>query len=198
MSGQRKSKKGFFTDTLRYVDDFKTELVTENGRTRKKTTYIGVWEVLREPGRGTLIRIIGSAVLAAIAAAAGIGVLLVPHGAAGSYFVLVPHLGCLFPLLYLAMGAFSLPYRQKPMRRDQYMHGPVRMQRSSIAVLAFTIVGAAASGIVRWIAQDGLILTGDVLYYAGCLAIALACGGILLLIGGIDIAEYPNSYVPQT
>ncbi|MBQ6036152.1 MAG: hypothetical protein IJL43_02465, partial [Lachnospiraceae bacterium] len=62
------NRKGFF-DTLRYVEDFKTEEVKDaKGRIRKVTTYIGTWNAFRETGNGTLLKLIGSALLAAAAA----------------------------------------------------------------------------------------------------------------------------------
>ncbi len=194
MQKQRGNGKGL-TDTFRYVDDFKTELVTDaSGKTRKKTTYIGIWYVLRETGSQTVGMLIGAAALAVCTAVLGGFVLLTNHAGSGSYWVLIPHGAALFPALYLLMGAASLPYRQKPMRRDQYMHGFVRMQRSSVAVLAITAVGMIASVVVRAIAGDWMFLSGDIRYYAEGAAMLLACGAILFLLGRIDLAEYPNSY----
>ena len=121
MQKQRGNGKGL-TDTFRYVDDFKTELVTDaSGKTRKKTTYIGIWYVLRETGSQTVGMLIGAAALAVCTAVLGGFVLLTNHAGSGSYWVLIPHGAALFPALYLLMGAASLPYWQKPMRRDQYM-----------------------------------------------------------------------------
>ncbi len=187
--------KGFqLSDSLKYVDDFKTELVEdENGKVRKKTTYIGTWTELREPGGKTLAKLIGSAVLAAAIGVLLMATLLLNHASSASLLVMLPLAAALFPSLYLLMGAASLPYRQKPMRRDQYMHGFVRMQRSSVAVIIFTVVATICSFVYRIFRSDWLFLTEDGTFLVQ-LAFVIVCSvGVLWMLGTIEVAEKPNS-----
>ena len=189
-----------FSDRMRYVDDFKIEEYRDaRGKTRRKAVYIGPWTVLNETGGRTLAKIIGAAALAAFAAAAFVNTLLIPqHASSGSLFVMIPLYAALFPTLYLVMGAFSLPYRQKPMRRDQYMHGITRMQRSSVAILVFLAVGVIASFIYRISVKDWLFRKEDIWFLVGCGASALLFAGLLWLLGSIEVHECANDAVPST
>ena len=190
-------KRGFF-DTLRYVNDFQTEEITDGkGKTRKKITYIGTWNVLRDTGRRTLVKLISSAGLSVVAVALVFAVLLLQHGFGGDYVVMVPFMVVLFPLFYLLMGASSLPYRQKPMRRDQYMHGMIRMQRSSVAIMVLAAVGTIASLIVRTVRKDWLFLSEDWLFLVYAVLLIVCCGGILVILQSLELAELPNSAYAQ-
>ncbi len=192
------NRKGFF-DTLRYVEDFKTEEVKDaKGRIRKVTTYIGTWNAFRETGNGTLLKLIGSALLAAAAAVSAMLILLKPHGFGNELVVMIPFMVLLLPMLYLLMGAISLPYRRKPMRRDQYMHGMIRMQRSAVAVIAFAAVGVLSSLVFRIIRGDWLFLKEDKLFLLYAALIILCAAGILALLGSIELSELPNgAYSPD-
>ncbi|MBO4886745.1 MAG: hypothetical protein J5589_00330 [Firmicutes bacterium] len=190
-------KKGFF-DTLRYVNDFQTEdVIDEKGKTRKKITYIGTWNVFRDTGRGTLIKLVSSAVLSILATVFAFKVLLMQHAFGGEYVVMVPFMVLLFPMFYLLMGAISLPYRRKPMRRDEYMHGMIRMQRSSVAIIAFAGVGTIASFILRAVRNDWLFLKEDWLFLVFAILIIACCGGILWVLQSLELAELPNKAFAQ-
>lgn len=189
-----------FSDRMRYVDDFKIEeYQNARGKTRKRAVYIGPWTVLNETGGKTLAKLIGAAALAVFAAAAFVNVLLIPqHAASDSLFVMIPLYVALFPTLYLLMGAFSLPYRQKPMRRDQYMHGITRMQRSSVAILVFLAVGVIASFIYRFSMKYWLFRKEDIWFLVGCGVSALLLAGLLWLLGNIEVHACANEDVPSS
>ena len=188
-----------FSDRMRYVNDFKTEEYRNaRGKIRTRAIYIGPWTVLTEPGGKTLAKLIGAAVLAGAAAASLVYALLQMHAFSGNLLVMIPLCVALFPAFYLLMGAFSLPYRQNPMRRDQYMHGITRMQRSSVAVLAFAGVGSLASFILRMVRNDWLFLKGDIRFLVGCGVSVLCLAAILSLLGHIDVAERPNDAYPNS
>ena len=190
LTGKGKS----FSDSLKYVDDFKTELVRdEKGKLRKKTTYIGVWTVLRESGKKTLLQLITAAILSGLCGIFLVWILLLTHASSGSLFVILPLAAALFPALYAIMGAFSLPYRQKPMRRDQYMHSFVRMQRSAVAILAFVAVGIVCSFGYRIVHSDWLFFAEDATFLGLAFSVIVYCVGVLWLLGRIETAEYPNS-----
>ena len=182
-----------FSDRTRYVNDFKIEeYQNARGKIRRKAIYIGQWTVLREKGGKTLAKLIGAAAFAVLAAAALFNAVLLTHMLSGNLFVMIPLYVALFPTLYLLMGAFSLPYRQKPMRRDQYMHGITRMQRSSVAIMVFIMIGVIAGFIVRIVQKDWLYLKQDTWFLVGCLAAVVFCAGVLFLLGRIDTRECPN------
>ena len=182
-----------FSDRTRYVEDFRIEEYQDaKGRQRRHAVYIGTWTELTEKGGKTLAVLIGAAVLAAAAVVLLLMALLTTHASSGSLLVMIPMYIALLPAFYLLMGAFSLPYRQKPMRRDQFMHGITRMQRSSVAILAFITVGIIASFVYRIAQHDWMFLKGDVRFLVCGFASALCCAGILFLLGMLDTVERPN------
>lgn len=180
-------------DRLKYTEDFRLETETdEKGKTRKKAVYIGTWFVIRDYGKADRLRMIGSLLAAAAVMVIQFALLLQSHAGSGSLLVILPLAAALFPGLYLLMGASSLPYRGKPMRRDQYMHGIIRMSRSSVAVLAFNTVAALATLVVRAVKGDWMFLSGDWTFLILFLASAVLCAVILWLLRAIEITERPN------
>ena len=191
--GNTEESKRIFGDLTKYIDDFRIETTTDSrGRVRKKAVYTGVWTVLREPGTGTLCRLWGALAFSLGVAAASALQLLTEHAYGGKYPVMVPLLTGLFPCLYLVFGCLSLPFRQRPMRRDQYMHSFIRAFRSATAVITFQTFGLIASIIYRIAAADWLFLAGDMRFViSGVLIIGFASGAIWLL-RGIEVTERPN------
>lgn len=182
-----------FTDRMRYVDDFRIEEYRDaKGKVRKKAIYTGAWTVFRDTGKKTLAVLIGSAALATASAVLLTTGALQTHAFSGNLVVMIPLCIALFPMLYLLFGAASLPYRRRPMRRDQYMHGITRMQRSSVAVLIFITVGVIASFVFRFLEKDWLFLKGDRRFLIFTVLSALCAAGILLLLGALDTVEQPN------
>ena len=92
----------------------------------------------------------------------------------------------------IASAAFSLPYRQKPMRRDRFMHGITRMQRSSVAVIAFAAVSLIVSFIYRAVVGDWMFFKEDRLFIALCIGVGICCAGVLILLGSLETEERPN------
>ena len=183
-----------FSDSLKYVDDYKTELVKgERGRTRKKTTYIGTWFCIREGERDARAKMIASALLGAAAAACLVGLLLTDHAGSGWLPVSIPKALALFPMLYLMMGVLSLPFSQKPMHRDRYMHSFIRASRSAAAVLVLEGVSLLMSVLFRFIYKDALFLKGDWHYLAFNAASFLCAALVLRLLYTVAIAELPNA-----
>ena len=183
-----------FGELTRYADDFRIETVTDaKGKARRKTVYIGAWTVLRDKGRGTVFRLWGSLTMSFAAVAACALQLLTEHSCDRKYTVMLPLLAGLFPCLYLLMGCLSLPFRLRPMRRDQYMHSFIRVFRSATAVICFEAITLIASFIYRISAGDWVFLAGDrrFVMYGG---LALAFSGVLIrLLRGIGATEMPNS-----
>lgn len=180
-------------DRLKYTEDFRLETETdEKGKTRKKAVYIGTWFVIRDYGTSERLRMAGSLLAAAAVMIIQFSMLLLRHAGSGSLFVVLPLAAALFPGMYLLMGAASLPYRGKPMRRDQYFHSIIRMSRSAVAILAFNTVAALAALIYRIIMDDWLFLKGDWTFLILFVVSAVLCAGVIWILRGIDIAEKPN------
>lgn len=181
-------------DRLKYTEDFRLKTETdEKGRTRKKAVYIGTWFVIRDYGTSDRLRMTGSLLAAVAVMVIQFSLMLQSHAGSGSLFVILPLAAALFPGLYLLMGASSLPYRGKPMRRDQYMHGIIRMSRSAVAVIAFNTVAAFATLVYRAVKGDWMFLGGDWTFLILFLASTALCAGIIWILRGIEITERPNS-----
>ncbi|MBQ6383828.1 MAG: hypothetical protein IJJ42_09600 [Clostridia bacterium] len=188
-------KERSFSDLRKYVDDFEvTEEKDARGRTRKTARYKGQWTILRDTSAAGLSRIWITAGLAALVLAAYIRMLLLTHLAGSELLVMLPLLAGLFPALYLAMGAVSLPFRGKPMRRDQYMHGFIRVFRSCAAVSVFMLIGQLAALIFRAVRGDWLYMREDWLFTGlGCFILITALG-IIGLLRSVDVTERPNGF----
>ena len=192
--GNLMGKGNRFSDSMKYVDDYKVELVrNERGRLRKKTTYIGLWFCMREDGRGTRARLIASTALGVCAAADLVGLLMLDHAGSGWLPVSLPKVAALFPMLYLLMGLLSLPFGGKPMPRDRYMHSFIRSLRSSVALLALEGVSLLLGAVYRLLYRDWLFLSGDWQYLVLCAMSFASLGAILRLLSGIGIKELPNA-----
>ena len=180
-------------DRLKYTEDFRLETETdEKGKTRKKAVYIGTWFVIRDYGTADRLRMAGSLLAAAAVMIIQFSMLILRHAGSGSLLVVLPLAAALFPGMYLLMGAASLPYRGKPMRRDQYFHGMIRMSRSAVAILAFNTVAALAALIYRIVKNDWLFLKGDWTFLILFGISVVLCAGVIWILRGIDITEKPN------
>ncbi len=189
------SEKGkSFSDLKRYIGDFKTvEVRDSRGNLRKKAVYTGVWTVLRDERPSARIKLWAALGMAVALIVIYFRIMLLTHAGSGQMGVMLPLLAGLFPGLYLMMGALSLPFRGKPMRRDQYMHSFIRASRSAVAVAAFVFAGFAASMVYRIIRSDWLFLPEDWVFLAGCALILALCGGIVIVLRSVDLAEKENA-----
>ena len=194
-AGPKKS----FGDLRKYVDDFRIdEVPDEKGRLRRQARYIGVWTVLRGNGPAVRVRLALVPVLGLLMAAAYIRMLTLPHMAGGQILIMLPLLAGLFPTFYLLMGAVSLPFRGRPMRRDQYMHSFIRVFRSATAAGACVLVGQLAALILRAVKGDWLFLPADWRFVASGAAVLACAGGAMGLLRSVDVTERPNSfYTPE-
>lgn len=182
-----------FSGRGKYLDDFKVvEEPDKKGRIRKKAVYTGSWTVMREEkaGKRTMFLVLA---LALAAAAAYVWALLLTHFGSGKLLVMLPLCLGLFPLFYLLMGATELPYRNRPLRRDQYMHGIIRMCRSAVAVTAFDLVALVALFILRAAEGDWLFLPEDRHFLALTLSAAVFAVLIVVFLRRVDLTERENS-----
>lgn len=179
-----------FSDLNRYVSDYRiVEEKDRKGRVRKKAVYVGAWISIRDFDAGK------SRVLWGVLALSILNVLvygymaLLTHASSGQFWVMLPILAGLFPCLYLMMGATSLPFRGKPMRRDQYMHSFIRVFRSAVAVAAFAAVGLLASLVDRAVRGDWLFLRSDWVFAVSAVACAVLSLLVILLLRTLDVRE---------
>ena len=177
-------------DHLVYADDYEDELYEdEHGKTRRRVTYIGPYIPVRNDARSLRFILIGVILLTAMTAA-GIGAgMLINHTTGWWFFTTVPVSIAAFPCLYLIMGTLHLPYSGKPLQRDAYMHGMVRMLRSCGAIIVLSAVTLAAEFLFRIIHSDWLFLRGDIAFMLILFGIMAACIGIIFLIRAIDVDE---------
>ena len=182
-----------------FAEDF--ELVEETdarGRLRRKARYLGTWQTLRRP-EADRWKLPAALALSLLCAAALAGAAVLPHTLSGQLTVMLPLLLGLLPALYLLMGAAALPFRGRPMRRDQYMHSFIRVSRSAVAVAAFALVALAAALIVRALDGFWIFLPWDWRLLARELGAAALALGLIFLLRSVDIAERENgAFPPQT
>lgn len=176
----------------KYLDDYEIVNVDEpGGRARRRVVYRSAWTVLREP-EAARSRLWGIAALAVLAVAADVWMLLLVHTVSGSVPVMAGPLFGLFAGIYLLVGAASLPYRRRPMRRDQYRFGIVRARRSAMCMAVFTALGPAASLVYRIVTGNWGFQPNDWLFILLCAAIVCAALAIVRLIRSIQVEEREN------
>ena len=184
-----------FSDSLKYLSDYKTELVTdEKGREKKRARYIGPWYFITSEPEPSRVKMIVSLVLGILAAVCHVFILLNNSFTVCELPIMVPILLALFPLLYLIMGVSSLPFSLKPMHRDRHAHSFMRASKSSVAVAAMLFIGLAAFVIYRLVQKDFAIFPGNIWLFMGLIVgeIVLALAVIRLLYT-VEREERPNS-----
>ncbi|MBR6109498.1 MAG: hypothetical protein IKQ36_07145 [Clostridia bacterium] len=187
-----------FSDSLKYVSDYKTETVTDDkGRERKRARYIGPWYVITtEPGPSRA-RMIAALALGVIAAALHVFMLLHTHYGMGEYPVLIPTLFALFPLMYMLMGLVSLPFGLKPMHRDRHQHSFMRASKSGVAVALMQGVSFIAVFIYRF-AEGDLWFRPEDWVYIGAMVLEAACIIVMIrLLYNVEREEKPNSHYDE-
>ena len=178
----------------KYLDDYElVEIHDESGRTKKKIRYTGKWTMLREPDADTRRKLWLAFGLAILLFASQGGLLLLTHRLAAELWVMLPLLTGLLPALYLLMGACTLPFRLRPMRRDQYAYGPVRVTRSAKGVLFCAFAGLFMSFAIRIVRGIWDFGAADILLIVLCLASGALARCIILLMRGITFEERENA-----
>ena len=184
----------YFTDPGKYVKDFRIEETTDSkGRVRKNAVYIGPWTDLRDRETSAKPKLWITLILSVILATAYVRMLLLTHLMGSRLEVMIPLLLGLFPVLYLLMGALSLPFRGKPMRRDQYMHSFIRVSRSCAAIAVFCLLGLVITLILRAVWGDWSFFPEDWVFIACCAVLPLLCVAIIFLVRSINVTEKENA-----
>ena len=189
----------FFTEPGKYIKDFKIEETTDKkGHIRRKAVYTGTWIVPRNPGSNVQVKLWAVLVLSVLLAAMYVRTVLLTHLTSNRLEVMIPLLLGLFPLLYLLIGALSLPFRGKPMRRDQYMHSFIRVSRSCVAVSVFALLALLITMILRAVWSDWSFFPEDWKYTALSVLVLLPASSMILLLHGIETTEKDNSFYKNT
>lgn len=185
--------KSKFSDLRKYVDDYEiVEEQTPNGKLKKTVRYKGTWTILREVSSGTFFKLWLTVLMAFALIGVYVYTLTLTHTTSGLYTVMVPLMAGLFPCLYLAMGVLALPFRGKPMRRDQYMHSFIRISRSCTAILIFVFLAELVTLIYRMIENDWLYLPADWRFTVSGIILIAAAVAIILILRSIEITEREN------
>ena len=191
--GSAPGKEREFSDLRKYVNDFEiTETTDQNGKKKKTVIYKGTWTILKEVSSRTFCKLWAALVLSVGLTVMYIRIMLITHLTSGQFTVMIPLLAGLFPVLYLMMGALALPFRGKPMRRDQYMHSFIRASRSCVAVIVCVILAQIASLIFRISGQNWEYFREDWLFTGFSLAVILAAVGTIFLLRSVDLIEKEN------
>ena len=191
--GSSSGIKSKFSDLEKYVDDY--EIVEEqkpNGKLKKTVRYKGTWTILREVSSRTFFKLWFTVVMAFVLIGVYVFTLMLTHTTSGLYTVMVPLMAGMFPCLYLAMGVLALPFRGKPMRRDQYMHSFIRISRSCMAILVCVFLAELVTLIYRMIEKDWLYLPADWRFTVFGMILIAAAIAIILILRSIEITEKEN------
>ena len=177
-------------DHIRYINDYEEELYTdEKGKHHRRAVYIGPYIPI-ENEISSLRRILAGVVLLALAlVTALVAAMFINHTTGWFFLTTIPMAAAAFPALYLVMGVLNLPYSGKPMQRDKYMHGIIRMFRSSGALITIIAVTFVSEFVYRIIYSDWMFLRGDIIFMLLLGAVLIACIGIILLLRAIEVNE---------
>ena len=183
-SGEFYKKK----DHIQYLDDYEIRCVTdEKGREKKTVVYTGPLIPVTEEKNKLRIKLLSVSVIAVCTVLTVLSAVFTRH--VGGMIAELPLIISLFPCLYLVMGVFLLPFSGKPMKRDAYMHGMIRVFRSCGALTVLMGV-VLVSEIIRRIAQqDTLFLRGDIMFIVRIIGALILCVAIILILRSVEIDE---------
>lgn len=188
-----------FSDSLKYVDDYKIELAeNKKGKLRRTVTYIGIWYAIKNNEKSARTKLFIVLALGIIAAGCLVGMLLNWNSADVWLPVTVPKAVALLPMLYLLMGVSELPYKLKPMHRAKYYHSFIRISRSGVGVLAFVGVSIVAEIVYRFVYKAWDLGQGEWLSFMFAGVLIASVVATIKLLYSIEIDELPNSaYKPE-
>ena len=188
-----------FADRHQYAGDFEIVDITDaKGRTRKRALYRGTWTALRPPEKNAKIKLWATLALALALAIIYGRMVTLTHLTSGRILAMLPLYGGMLPGLYLLMGAASLPFTGRPMRRDQYMHSFIRVSRSAAAVIVCVALGIIVSSVYRAIDGNWSFFPEDRLFLILCFLILGTAAGTITLLRTIDLMEKENGAYPAS
>lgn len=186
--------------TMKYAEMYQSEhYEDEHGRKKTRLRYTGPWMVPLSTDREARIRIPVCGICTWLILAALIVLQLFRHASSGCWYTAVPLLAALFPGAYGALGSIDLPWKQKPLTYDRYMHSIIRICRSSLAVLILTgMTVLICEPVYRLVSGDWIFLREDILFLALCLLTAGLAFGEIHTLRGMEYHEVPNEkYCPE-
>ncbi len=167
-------------DSLKYVNDYKTELYEdEKGKTREKITYVGPMIKFMDSQKSVRLKFAAVSLLSVLSLATAGAAVSMSHTTAWWPFVSMPTAIGLIPLLYLFLGVCSLQFNCQPMKRDRYMHSIIRIYRSAPAVFLFMLAALIAEFIYRAVYDDWIFLKNDISFL---IMLILTCVFMVLII----------------
>lgn len=181
----------------RYVEDYETiPYVGANGRSKQKVRYIGSYQCFSESDETLRPKLILLHILSYLAVVWTVAPLFFRHSAYQTMYVAVTNVLALFPSLYLLMGSFRLPWRKKPMRRDEFEKGFDRIRHSAVGILI--VLGATLVGeIVFWCLNRVPFRAMDAVFIA-CIVLSEVTSFLIYNIGKrIQVEKKPNDFVEQ-
>ena len=175
-------------DHIQYLDDYEIRYVKdEKGREKKEIVYIGPMIPVREDKSRLRIKLPAVAALVVLAVLTVLSAVFTRH--VGGLIAELPLIISLFPCLYLIMGIFLLPYSGKPMKRDAYMHGMIRVFRSCGALTVLMAIILVFEIIRRIAQQDTLFLRDDVLFLIRVAGAVILPVLIIVILRSVEIDE---------
>ena len=142
---------------------------------------------VREDKSRLRIKLPAVAALAVLAVLTVLSAVFTRH--VGGLIAELPLIISLFPCLYLIMGIFLLPYSGKPMKRDAYMHGMIRVFRSCGALTVLMAIILVFEIIRRIAQQDTLFLRDDVLFLIRVAGAVILPVLIIVILRSVEIDE---------
>ena len=177
-------------DHIRYIDDYDTDLVEdEKGKYRKKVVYTGPMIPIMSDPKSVRARLLAVIPMVLANAAAVVYAAFMKHASVSWVLTNTLLIGVMFPSFYMIMALLHLPYSGKPMQRDGYMHGMIRMFRSAGAVMVVQIAGFVNDFFYRFYFKDWMFFPEDFLFLGLIVGSGLLAGGIVLILRSIEVDE---------
>lgn len=179
----------------RYLNDYEViPYVGANGKSKQKLRYVGSWYCISDDAT-TDKKILQLHILSYIVATAVLLALLLNHSAYLTMYVSVPAVIALFPIAYLLMGSFRLPWKARPLRRDERDKSLNRMWRSAVGILI--LFGIVTVGyVVFWFVAGERFVWQDTAFLL-CSAVVLLGSFRIYRVGkSVEVAVHPNDLCP--
>lgn len=183
-------------DHIKFIDNYEVDLVEDKkGKFHKQVKYIGPYIPVLTELKSLRPRLIAVVLMAFCVVALLVRTTFMKHASVSFVLSEVFLAIALFPGLYLIMGLLHLPYSGKPMQRDGYMHGMIRVLNSSGAIAVFMGLELVSELIFRLRYADWMFFKEDILFLAMVIGAGGLAVGIIAIIRSIEVDELElNAY----
>ncbi|MCR5279788.1 MAG: hypothetical protein K6E19_10160 [Lachnospiraceae bacterium] len=177
-------------DHVKFIDNYEVELEEdEKGKYHKKVKYTGPYIPVRTELKSLRPRLIAVALMAFCVVTFLVIATFMKHASVNFVLSELFLAISLFPGLYLIMGLMHLPYSGKPMQRDGYMHGMIRVLNSSGAILVFMGLELVSELLYRLRYADWMFFSEDILFLVIVILAGGISAGIMVIIRSIEVDE---------